>query len=312
MFTGLVEEVGTIGGIVERGGNHRITINAPATAKELQQGNSVAVSGVCLTALDITPQSFCADLAAETWRLTSFSRVTQGALVNLELPLKADGRMGGHMVQGHVDGTGRFVGLEPIVDADDFWLLIDIPENLEKYVVFKGSIAIEGISLTVAKLEGLRLTIAIIPHTVKMTNLASLKPGDPVNIETDIVAKYLEKWTHRDEQSGALTVERLVALAPTPRSDTPCEEGFAKRLLDRRNVLNPGICRSTSSTTRLPDASICSWGMEYSLMGTAGILSPSLDFTSRRCREGAGLRTTCKFSTAERALISIEKLEKPG
>ena len=146
MFTGLVEEVGTIASIVERGGNHRITINAPATAKELQQGNSVAVSGVCLTALDITPQSFCADLAAETWRLTSLSRITEGALVNLELPLKADGRMGGHMVQGHVDGTGRFVGLEPIANADDFWLLIDIPEELEKYVVFKGSIAIEGIS----------------------------------------------------------------------------------------------------------------------------------------------------------------------
>ena len=211
MFTGLVEEVGTIASIAERGGNHRITINAPNSAKELKQGNSVAVSGVCLTALDIKPESFCADLASETWIRTSFSRITEGAQVNLELPLKADGRMGGHMVQGHVDGTGQLVALEPIPDADDFWLHIDIPEDLEKYVVFKGSIAIEGISLTVAKLEGLRLTIAIIPHTIKMTNLGSLRPGDPVNIETDIVAKYLEKWTHRDEQTGALTVERLVA-----------------------------------------------------------------------------------------------------
>ena len=211
MFTGLVEEVGTIANIVERGGNHRITINAPNTAKELHTGNSVAVSGVCLTALDITPESFCADLAAETWARTSLSRITKGAQVNLELPLKADGRMGGHMVQGHVDGVARFVGLEPIPNADDFWLHLDIPQDLEKYVVFKGSIAIEGISLTVAKLEGLRLTIAIIPHTVKMTNLGSLKPGDPVNIETDIVAKYLEKWTHRDEQSASLTVDRLVA-----------------------------------------------------------------------------------------------------
>ena len=211
MFTGLVEEVGTIANIVERGGNHRITINAPNTAKELHTGNSVAVSGVCLTALDITPESFCADLAAETWARTSLSRITKGAQVNLELPLKADGRMGGHMVQGHVDGVARFVGLEPIPNADDFWLHLDIPQELEKYVVFKGSIAIEGISLTVAKLEGLRLTIAIIPHTVKMTNLGSLKPGDPVNIETDIVAKYLEKWIHRDEQSASLTVDRLVA-----------------------------------------------------------------------------------------------------
>jgi len=209
MFTGLVEEVGTIADIVQRGENHRITIGAPQSAKELKEGNSVAVSGVCLTALDIKPGSFCADLARETWTRTSFSRITPGAKVNLELPLKVDARMGGHIVQGHVDGAGKLIGLEPIANADDFWLHIEIPEDLEKYVVFKGSIAIEGISLTVAKLEGLRLTIAIIPHTIKMTNLDSLRPGDPVNIETDIVAKYLEKWTRRDDSS--ITVDRLVA-----------------------------------------------------------------------------------------------------
>ena len=211
MFTGLVEEVGAIRSIVESGGNHRINIHAPQCAQELKEGNSVAVSGVCLTALDIQPDSFYADLARETWTRTSFSRITQGAQVNLELPLKADARMGGHIVQGHVDGTGKLLALEPIPNADDFWLHIDIPEDLEKYVVFKGSIAIEGISLTVANLEGLRLTIAIIPHTIKMTNLGSLKPGDPVNIETDIVAKYLEKWTRRDQQTGALAIDRLVA-----------------------------------------------------------------------------------------------------
>ena len=211
MFTGLVEEVGTVVSIVENGGNHRITIKAPQSAKELKQGSSIAVSGVCLTALDIKPGTFCADLAKETWTRTSFSRITEGAQVNLELPLKVDARMGGHIVQGHVDGTGKLAGLEPIANADDFWMHIDIPEDLEKYVVFKGSIAIEGISLTVANLQGLRLTIAIIPHTIKMTNLQSLKPGDPVNIETDIVAKYLEKWTRRDEQRGMLTMERLVA-----------------------------------------------------------------------------------------------------
>ena len=211
MFTGLVEEVGTVVSIVEHGGNHRITVQAPQSAKELKQGNSIAVSGVCLTALDIKPETFCADLAKETWTRTSFSRITEGAQINLELPLKVDARMGGHIVQGHVDGTGRLAGLEPIPNADDFWMHIDIPEDLEKYVVFKGSIAIEGISLTVAQLEGLRLTIAIIPHTIKMTNLQSLKAGDPLNIETDIVAKYLEKWTRRDEQTHALTMERLVA-----------------------------------------------------------------------------------------------------
>ena len=211
MFTGLVEEVGTIVSIVERGGNHRITIKAPQSAKELKEGNSIAVSGVCLTALDIKPGTFCADLAKETWTRTSFSRITQGAQVNLELPLKVDARMGGHIVQGHVDGTGKLIGLEPIAKADDFWLHIGIPEDLEKYLVFKGSVAIEGISLTVANLDGLRLTIAIIPHTIKMTNVQSLKAGDPVNIETDIVAKYLEKWTHRGEHTGALTIDRLVA-----------------------------------------------------------------------------------------------------
>jgi riboflavin synthase len=210
MFTGLVEEVGTVVSVVEKGGNHRITIKAPESAKELKEGNSIAVSGVCLTALDIKPGSFCADLAKETWTRTSFSRMTDGAEVNLELPLKVDARMGGHIVQGHVDGTGRLAGLEPIANADDFWMIIDIPEDLDKYLVFKGSIAVEGISLTVAKLEGTRLTIAIIPHTIKMTNLKSLKPGDRVNIETDIVAKYLEKWTQRDDRA-ALTVDRLVA-----------------------------------------------------------------------------------------------------
>ena len=211
MFTGLVEEVGTIVSLVERGGNHRITIHAPQSAKELKEGNSIAVSGVCLTALEIKPDTFCADLAKETWTRTSFSRITQGVLVNLELPLKVDARMGGHIVQGHVDGTGKLIGLAPIANADDFWLHIEVPEDLEKYLVFKGSVAVEGISLTVANLEGLRLTIAIIPHTIKMTNLESLKPGDPVNIETDIVAKYLEKWTRRDQQSGTLTIDRLVA-----------------------------------------------------------------------------------------------------
>lgn len=209
MFTGLIEEVGRITSIKESEGTRRITIAARNVTKELQEGNSCAVNGVCLTALDITPESFSADLAKETWSITALSRLQEGALVNLELPLKADGRMGGHMVQGHVDGTGKFLGLEPIPGAQDFWMHIEVAPELEKYVVFKGSISIEGISLTVARLEGLKLTIAIIPHTVKMTNLGSLKPGDPVNIETDIVAKYLEKWMKRDDSAG-LVKERLV------------------------------------------------------------------------------------------------------
>jgi riboflavin synthase len=209
MFTGLVEEVGKVVRIREADGKRRITVAAENVTRELKTGNSIAVSGICLTALDITPSSLSADLAKETWQRTALSRITDGALVNLELPLRVEARMGGHIVQGHVDGTGKFLGLEPIAGAEDFWMHVEIPEELEKYVVFKGSIAIEGISLTVARLEGTKLMIAIIPHTVKMTNLASLKPGDPVNIETDIVAKYLEKWMKRDQGTG-ITKERLV------------------------------------------------------------------------------------------------------
>ena len=210
MFTGIIEEVGSITRIEQRGENRRIIIAAKNTPKELKTGNSVAVSGVCLTALDIKPRSFCADLAPETWARTSFSRIQEGALVNLELPMKADGRFGGHIVQGHVDGVGRFLALEQIEDSENFWLRIELPEEVEKYTVFKGSISIEGISLTVAKLENSTCTIAIIPHTVEMTNLGSLKPGDPVNLEADLVAKYVEKMMTREEPQSSLTVEDLV------------------------------------------------------------------------------------------------------
>lgn len=210
MFTGIVEEVGKVASIEIKGENRRITISAENIPKQLKTGDSVACSGVCLTALNITPTSFCADLAPETWVRTSLSRITDGALINLELPLRFDARMGGHIVQGHVDGVGKLIEFERIPNSDDYWLHIEVSPELEKYLVYKGSIAIEGISLTVAKLEGLRCTIAIIPHTVEMTNLKSLKPGDPVNIETDIVAKYLEKWMRRDRiEAHGLTVEEL-------------------------------------------------------------------------------------------------------
>lgn len=210
MFTGIVEEVGEVTRIEQRGENRRITIAARETPKQLGTGHSVAVSGVCLTALDIQPKSFCADLAPETWARTSFSRMHEGALVNLELPMKADGRFGGHIMQGHVDGVGTLAGLDRIADSDNWWLHIEIPREVEKYTVFKGSIAIEGISLTVAKLEQDRCTIAIIPHTVEMTNLQSLKPGDPMNLEADLIAKYVEKMLHGDSGNGGLTVEELV------------------------------------------------------------------------------------------------------
>ena len=210
MFTGIIEEVGKVVRIQQRGENRRITVEAENTPRQLGTGDSVAVSGVCLTALDIKPDSFCADLAPETWERTSFSRIHEGAQVNLELPMKADGRFGGHIVQGHVDGVGRLIELERIADSENWWLHIEIPSEIEKYTVFKGSISIEGVSLTVAKLEGNRCTIAVIPHTVEMTNLGSLKPGDPVNLEADLIAKYVEKMMRREPTESALTIEELV------------------------------------------------------------------------------------------------------
>jgi riboflavin synthase len=210
MFTGIIEEVGRVARIEQRGENRRITISAKSAPKELKAGDSVSVSGVCLTALDIKAGSFSADLAPETWVLTSFSRIHEGALVNLELPMKADGRFGGHIVQGHVDGVGKVIALERIADSENFWLRLELPRDVEKYTVYKGSVCIEGISLTVAKLEDGICTVAIIPHTVEMTNLNSLKPGDPVNLEADLIAKYVEKMMARETAENTLTVEELV------------------------------------------------------------------------------------------------------
>jgi len=210
MFTGIIEEVGRVAGIAKKNGNRRLTVSASQLTKDLKTGESIAVSGVCLTALDITSKSFAADLADETWKRTSLSRIKKGALVNLELPMRADGRFGGHIVQGHVDGTGKFLGLDRIRGANDYWLRIEIPPELARYVIFKGSLSIEGISLTVAKIEGTKVTVAIIPHTVQMTNLKSLKPGDPINLEVDMVAKYVEKMMKGEFANSSLTVERLV------------------------------------------------------------------------------------------------------
>jgi riboflavin synthase len=214
MFTGIIEEVGKVVKIEQRGENRRITIEAATTPTQLGVGQSVAVSGVCLTALDIKPNTFGADLAPETWARTSFSRLREGARVNLELPMKANDRFGGHIVQGHVDGVGKLIELERIRNSENWWLHIEIPAEIAKYTVFKGSISIEGISLTVAKLERNRSmfvgTIAIIPHTVEMTNLGSLKPGDPLNLEADLIAKYVEKMVKGEPAQSSITVEELV------------------------------------------------------------------------------------------------------
>lgn len=210
MFTGIVEEVGRVTHIEQRGENRRVIIAAANVPKELKAGDSIAVSGVCLTALDIRPGSFCAHLAPETWARTSFSRMSEGALVNLELPMKAGGRFGGHIVQGHVDGVGTLTGLERIAGSENWWLRIELPHAVEKYTVYKGSVCIEGISLTVARIEGASCTVAIIPHTVEMTNLNSLQPGAAVNLEADLIAKYVEKMMSGEPAESSLTVEELV------------------------------------------------------------------------------------------------------
>jgi riboflavin synthase len=210
VFTGIIEEVGRVTRVANKNGKRRLTISASRLVRELDQGDSIAVSGVCLTAVEITPKSFSADLAGETWNRTSFSRIKHGALVNLELPMRANGRFGGHLVQGHVDGAGKFLALEKVPGAEDYWLQIEIPAELARYVIFKGSLSIEGISLTVAKVEGQRVTAAIIPHTVERTNLRSLESGDPVNLEVDMIAKYVEKMTHGESANSSITLEKLV------------------------------------------------------------------------------------------------------
>lgn len=209
MFTGIIEEVGHIARIHHRGGNRKLTVECAKVLRDLKMGDSVSVSGVCLTAVEIKPQSFAADLAEETWNRTSFSRIREGYLVNLERPMRANGRFDGHIVQGHVDGTGELEALKKIPDADDYWLAISIPAELSRYVIAKGSLAIEGISLTVARIEGNEVTVAIIPHTAEMTNLKSLKKGDPVNLEVDLIAKYVEKMLKPATSSG-ITIENLV------------------------------------------------------------------------------------------------------
>jgi riboflavin synthase len=193
MFTGLIEATGTILAIA----GSRITVSAPSIAPRLNTGDSVAVSGVCLTALDITLTTFSADLAAETLARTTLSKAHAGTAVNLELPTPSGAPMGGHVVQGHVDGVATVVGIEPIspddMAATDWRLRLAVPSQLSKYVVPQGSITVDGISLTVAGVMGDVVSIAIIPHTYAVTTIHTLHPGSPINIEVDVLAKYAEQ-----------------------------------------------------------------------------------------------------------------------
>ena len=191
MFTGIIEELGSVRTIEERGENARIVINAHVVTEGTNHGDSIAVNGVCLTALDIHDDSFAADVSRETLQRSTLGSLKPGAAVNLERAVTPETRLGGHMVQGHVDARGKFVSVE---DLGESWTVrISFPPEVARYLVFKGSVAVEGISLTIANLADDYFEIAIIPKTWGLTNLSQLKPGDSVNLEVDVIGKYVER-----------------------------------------------------------------------------------------------------------------------
>jgi len=215
MFTGITEHVGKIESLErgEDGGRLRIGLaRASETFASIKLGDSVMVNGCCLTAVELDPGAgtFLADLSGETLRRTSFGEKKAGDLVNLELPLAAGARLGGHFVQGHVDGVGRVTRLIP--EGDNWWLSVRVPEDLRRYVVEKGSIAIDGISLTVARWQGGVADIAVIPFTHAHTNVRAMSPNDAVNIEVDILAKYVESLleARKGPAESHLTVSGLM------------------------------------------------------------------------------------------------------
>jgi riboflavin synthase len=221
MFTGIIEQTGTLVSLTDRGGVRRITVEAPGIANRLREGDSLAVSGVCLTALDVDPTYFHADLAQETLDRTSLGALKSGAKVNLELPTAAGSPLGGHVVQGHVDGAGIMTALEPVIpetsphfnrETTDWTLKVRLPENIRQWMVHKGSVAIEGISLTIAAVNDDTISIAILPLTYWRTNLHALAIGAPLNIEADVLVKLAYQQMKSEKKSEfALTETWLVA-----------------------------------------------------------------------------------------------------
>jgi riboflavin synthase len=205
MFTGIIEEIGEVAEVIDAHDFRILRIHAGTVMDDLTLGSSIAVNGVCLTARSITPTGFSADLSRETINRTSLVSLKPGSMVNLERSMRVDSRLGGHIVQGHVDGVGRIRNFDRRGDAWD--LEIQYPEAESRYIIEKGSISIDGISLTVASLEGSDVfSVAIIPHTFDNTNLKAAKTGDLVNLEFDILAKYVEKmiqgWQPKVELRG--------------------------------------------------------------------------------------------------------------
>lgn len=191
MFTGIIEELGRIKSLTPRGEGVSVEIAARVVTEGANEGDSIAVNGVCLTALDIRPDGFRADGSRETLQRTTLGRLRTGSVVNLERAVTPQTRLGGHIVQGHVDARGRFLGAE---DHGGSWTVrIGFPSDIARYLVFKGSVTVEGISLTIANLKDDHFEIAVIPKTWAATNLSHLRPGDPVNLEADVIAKYVER-----------------------------------------------------------------------------------------------------------------------
>jgi riboflavin synthase len=187
MFTGIIEETGLV-----REAGVRLTVECNTVLSDTTEGASISVNGVCLTAVALTPNSFSADLAPETLRRSNLGDLTPGSRVNLERPMALGARLSGHIVQGHVDGTGKFLSMEQLGD-DNWWLRIRIPPELDRYLVYKGSIAIDGISLTIAEIKDCIVSVTVIPHTYHHTTLGAHKPGSRVNLECDVLAKHVEK-----------------------------------------------------------------------------------------------------------------------
>ncbi len=191
MFTGIIEELGCVSALENHAGGVRISISASTVTEGTVDGDSIAVNGVCLTAIDLIPAGFSADVSPETLNVTTIGQLAVGSPVNLERAVTPMTRLGGHIVQGHVDFQGTFLGAE---QSGDFWTVrIGFPTEMAPYLIYKGSVAVEGISLTVAALHEDSFEIALIPKTWEMTNLSALKPGDPVNLEADLVAKYIDR-----------------------------------------------------------------------------------------------------------------------
>lgn len=210
MFTGIVERLGVIESLEHRQDGGRLRVRAPQLAPQLKISGSIAVNGCCLTVIEKSAEWFSADLSGETLRRTAFGEMKPGAQVNLERPLTAGKEFGGHFVQGHVDGVGRVTRLAP--EGDNWWLGVRVPGEIERYVAMKGSIAIDGVSLTVAALRDSIAEVAVIPFTYAQTNIREMTLGGAVNIECDILAKYVERILEARENppSSRLTIERLV------------------------------------------------------------------------------------------------------